>query len=318
VSAAWITYFAIIHDTWPAFLPKEGRDEIYKSDALLADVFAPMGKVTDDPDGEGYRISGHWNFCSGVLWSDWIALGAIHKMRDGSEPELGLYIVHKKDVEIVKNWDPIGLRGTGSHGVKVDDIYVPAKYVFQVKRVVEGATSPEGNYDKDYQLFNVPYLIYFFSGFQHVLLGGLERLVNDFEEKTKRRVRVYNNNANEKDNSSAQRTLGEFKMKLNALKAVAKEHMDKLEYYQENGIRVLEEEEREEIFAMRGHIARIASQTATQILVTLGGNSIYKSEHSERFVRDIIAVACHPTHLYDDSMVAYGKTILGFDGHPMW
>ena len=127
VSAAWITYFAIIHDTWPAFLPKESREELFKSTHLLADVFAPVGKVTDDADGKGYRVSGQWNFCSGVLWSDWIALGAVHKMRDGSEPELGLYIVHKKDTEIIENWDPIGLRGTGSNAVKVDDVYVPAR-----------------------------------------------------------------------------------------------------------------------------------------------------------------------------------------------
>ncbi len=62
VSAAWITYFAIIHDTWPAFLPKESREELFESRALLADVFAPIGKVTDDPDGKGYRISGHLEF----------------------------------------------------------------------------------------------------------------------------------------------------------------------------------------------------------------------------------------------------------------
>lgn len=318
VSAAWITYFAIIHDTWPAFLPKQGRDELFSDDGLLADVFAPVGKVTDDPDGEGYRISGQWNFCSGVLWSDWIALGAIHKMRDANEPELSLFIVHKDDTEIINNWDPIGLRGTGSNAVKVDDVYVPAHYIFPLKRVVEGAAAPDGNYDEDYQLFNVPYLAYFLSGFSQILIGALQRLVNDFEKKTKGRVRIYNKNSNEKDNSSAQHTLGAFKMELNALTAVADEYMDKMEYYEKNGIRTLDEEEREQLFAMRGYVARKATEMAPKILVTLGGNAIYKSEHSERFVRDILAVAAHPTHLYDDAMVGYGKSILGFAGHPMW
>ena len=121
-------------------------------------------------------------------------------MRDGSEPELGLYIVHKKDVEIIENWDPIGLRGTGSNAVKVDNVYVPADKIFQITRVVEGATAPDGNYEKDYQLFNVPYLAYFLSGFSQIAIGGLERFVNDFKEKTEGRVRIYNNNANEKDN----------------------------------------------------------------------------------------------------------------------
>ncbi|MFC2949158.1 acyl-CoA dehydrogenase family protein [Virgibacillus sediminis] len=318
VPAAWITYFSIIHETWPAFLPKEGRDALYNSNALMADVFAPVGKVTDDPDGEGYRVSGQWNFCSGVFWCDWIALGAIHKMRDGSEPELSLFIVHKKDVEIVENWDSIGLRGTGSNGVKLDDVYVPPHYVFPLSRVVKGATAPDGNYEEDYQLFNVPYIAYFLSGFSQIALGGLERLVSDFEKKTKGRVRIYNNNSSEKDAGSAQRTLGELKTQLTTLKAVANQYMDKLTYYQENGIRVLEEEEREQLFAMRGHVAKTSAELGTRIIITLGGNSLYRDQHTERFVRDLIAVAAHPTHLYEDAMVGYGKAILGFDGHPMW
>ena len=79
VAAAWLSYFYVIHETWVAFLPKESRDELYNHGGLMADVFAPVGKVTDD--GEGYRLSGQWNFCSGVLWSDWIGLGAVAQLR---------------------------------------------------------------------------------------------------------------------------------------------------------------------------------------------------------------------------------------------
>ena len=43
-----------------------------------------------------------------------------------------------------------------------------------------------------------------------------------------------------------------------------------------------------------------------------------KDGHAERFLRDIITVCSHPTHLYNDAMVGYGKASLGFDGHPMW
>lgn len=316
VSAAWITYFSIIHETWPAFLPKKGRDELFKSTALMADVFAPVGKVVND--GEGYRLSGQWNFCSGVLWSDWIALGAIHKMQDDTEPELSLFIVHKKDTEIIKNWDTIGLRGTGSNAVKVDNVYIPPHYVFPLARVLNGATAPDGNYEEDYQIFNVPYMAFFLAGFPHIAVGAVERLIRNFKEKTESRVRIYNNNTNEKDAGTAQRTLAELNIQLTALKALLKEYADRLHYYQDNGIRVLEEEEREHLFAIRGYIAKTSSEMATRILITLGGNSVYKSESSERFVRDILAVASHPSQQYEDAMAGYGKTILGFKGHPTW
>lgn len=316
VSAAWLTYFNIIHETWPAFLPKQGREELYNSGGLMADVFAPIGKVVDD--GEGYRLSGQWNFCSGVLWSDWIALGAVHKMQDGTEPEFSLFIVQKKDVEVIENWDSIGLRGTGSNAAKVENVYVPPHYVFPLTRVLNGATAPDGNYEEDYQIFNVPYLAFFLAGFAHIAIGGVERLIQNFKEKTENRIRIFNNNTNEKDAGSAQRTLAELNVQLTALKALAKEYADRLHHYQENGIRVLEEEERESLFAIRGYIAKSCSEMATRILITLGGNSVYKSESSERFVRDILTVAAHPTHQYEDAMAGYGRTILGFKGHPTW
>lgn len=318
VAAAWLTYFAIIHETWPAFIPKKGRDELFGTGDLMADVFAPVGKVEDADDGEGYVVSGKWNFCSGVLWCDWIALGAIHKMRDGEKPELSLYIAHKDDLKVHKDWDTIGLRGTGSNTVEMDNVYVPPEYVFPVTRVVEGATAPDGNYEEDYLLFNVPYMAYFLSGFAQISVGGLKRLVDDFTEKTRTRVRIYNNNEQAKDNSASHRALGEFRMEYNALERIADTLLEKLEGYAENGTRVLEEEEREELFAMRAHVAKNAPLIGTRILSVLGGNAIYRKGHSERFVRDLIAVSAHPSHLYEDAMVAYGKTAIGLDGHPMW
>ena len=45
---------------------------------------------------------------------------------------------------------------------------------------------------------------------------------------------------------------------------MAKEYMNKLTYYQENSIRVLDEEEREQLFAMRGYIAKTSSEMATR------------------------------------------------------
>lgn len=316
VSAAWLTYFCIIHETWPAFLPKQGRDELYGSDALMADVFAPVGKVTDD--GEGYRLSGMWNFCSGILWCDWVALGAVHKMQDAAEPELSLFIVNKKELEVITNWDTIGLRGTGSNAVKVDNVYVPPHYVFPLSRVLKGATAPDGNYEEDYQIFNVPYLAFFLAGFQQIAIGGVERLIRNFKEKTEGRIRIYNNNTNEKNAGTAQRTLAELNVQLTALKALSKEYAARLHYYQDHGIRELEEEEREQLFAMRSYIAKTTSEMATRILITLGGNSVYKNDSTERFVRDVLAVAAHPSHQYEDAMAGYGSAILGFKGHPIW
>ena len=73
ISAAWLTYFYPLHNSLPSYLPQKGMDEIVNDGGLIVDVFAPVGKAVRD--GDGYRISGRWNFASGVLYSEWIGLG---------------------------------------------------------------------------------------------------------------------------------------------------------------------------------------------------------------------------------------------------
>ena len=316
IAAAWLSYFFVIHETWVAFLPKESRDELYNHGGLMADVFAPVGTVTDD--GEGYRLSGQWNFCSGVLWSEWIGLGAIAQLKDGTEPEYCMFIVNKEDVEIIDNWDSMGLRGSGSNGVKVDNVYIPPNRVFHAARVINGDAAVDGNFEPDYQIFNVPYLPWFFMGFQFVQIGGVERLIQIFKEKTESRVRVFNNNQNEKEAPSSQRVLAELNIQLSSLKSLANEYLEKLTSYEQNGIRTLDEEEREKLFAIRAHIAKTSSEMALRILLTLGGNSVFKGHPTELFVRDLFTAATHPNHHYEDAMAAFGKTIIGFNGHPIW
>ena len=74
LSAAWLTYFFSLHNAWAAFLPKKRMNEIYNDGGLLADILAPVGKVTRG--NGGYYLSGKWNFASGVNYSTWISLGA--------------------------------------------------------------------------------------------------------------------------------------------------------------------------------------------------------------------------------------------------
>ncbi|MBX0314672.1 acyl-CoA dehydrogenase [Planococcus glaciei] len=316
VPAAWLSYFFVIHETWPAFLPKESRDELFNDGGLMADVFAPVGKVTDD--GEGYRLSGQWNFCSGVLWSDWIALGAVAKLKDGDAPEYSMYIVHKSDVEIVDNWDTLGLRGTGSNGVLVDNVYIPPNRVFKMARVMAGQGLGKDNYEPEYQIANVPYMQFFLMGFQFIQIGGVERLLDIFQNKTENRIRIFNHGQNEKEAASSQRVLAEMKIQLSSLKGLSNEYLERLTHYQENSMTTLDEEEREKLFAIRGYVSKNAAEMALRVLLTLGGNSIFKTDPTEMFVRDIMTVAVHPTHLYEDSLAAYGKSIFGFKGNPTW
>jgi 3-hydroxy-9,10-secoandrosta-1,3,5(10)-triene-9,17-dione monooxygenase len=77
-----------------------------------------MGKV-EEAEG-GFRFSGRWGWSSGCDHCSWVLLGGI--LPDGS---YRTFLVPRADYEIVDTWNSMGLQGTGSNDIVVDDVFVP-------------------------------------------------------------------------------------------------------------------------------------------------------------------------------------------------
>ncbi len=98
---------------------------------LLANSTRPSGQAVA-ADG-GYRVSGRWSLVSGCELADWIPLmcvltaGTDSGRRKQDAPEMRLMYVPKGSYRIVDTWYVGGLRGTGSHDVVVEDMFVPAE-----------------------------------------------------------------------------------------------------------------------------------------------------------------------------------------------
>lgn len=111
------------------FFSDQAVEEIYAGGSkIMADAFAPPGAAV--PVEGGYRLTGQFPFGSGCRFADWfMALGLI--MDDGQprmaegHPVIRIFAFPMADAAIVDNWDTLGMRGTGSDDVKVDDLFVP-------------------------------------------------------------------------------------------------------------------------------------------------------------------------------------------------
>ena len=81
----------------------------------------------------GYRISGRWHFASGCANADWLNVAA--PIFDGPAPRMGPYgvpqmvmaFLEPSTVEIVDTWHCTGLRGSGSHDLNADNLFVPTE-----------------------------------------------------------------------------------------------------------------------------------------------------------------------------------------------
>ena len=110
-----------------ALWSEEGQIDIYGADGevRMPGRFRP-GTATPASDG-GYRVSGTWDYVSGCDSATHLAFGFMLG-DDASAGEMAtdfIGVVDYADCEIIDNWDVLGLRGTGSKRVVVEDVFVP-------------------------------------------------------------------------------------------------------------------------------------------------------------------------------------------------
>ena len=313
-AAAWVTFFMSLHEQWVAFLPPEGRQEIYASDGFVADIFFPIGKV-DYVDG-GVNLSGQWNYGSGVLWCDWIGLGAIVEVPGYDQPQPCLVTVNTSELEVVRNWDTFGLRGTGSHGVKVDNVFVPWRRVLPLSHVKSVGTPVGGEYDEDEPIYREPFMPSFCLGFGAMCVGSVQRIVQELRDRIRARQRVLHG-MKEWESPVAQRNLGEMAVEAEKIEALHNRYIDQLEEWVAANTPLICAEDANRMGAWRASIAKMSSQLGFRAIELLGGMAAYKGDYLERTARDLFMASLQVAQIYEDNMMFYGRTQYGLEGHPL-
>jgi alkylation response protein AidB-like acyl-CoA dehydrogenase len=122
-SAGWCVSIAATSSLLAGWLPPDGLAEVFGDPGkVAAGVWAPRGKARR-VDG-GYRVSGQWSFCSGIMHSDYLFGGCVvEESGDSRTPRvLGIPV---SELQIMDTWHTAGLLGTGSHDAVADDVFVP-------------------------------------------------------------------------------------------------------------------------------------------------------------------------------------------------
>jgi alkylation response protein AidB-like acyl-CoA dehydrogenase len=123
-SAGWCVSIAATSSLLAGWLPAAGLAEVFGDpDKVAAGVWAPRGSARR-VDG-GYRVSGRWPFCSGIMHSDYLFGGCMVKPEAGGSPTARVLGIATGELEIIDTWHTSGLRGTGSHDAVADDVFVP-------------------------------------------------------------------------------------------------------------------------------------------------------------------------------------------------
>ena len=188
MSSAWVLGVVAVHNWQLAVFDDQAAQDVWAEDptVLISSSYAPVGKVKV-VDG-GFRLSGRWSFSSGSQHCQWAFLGAVVPTADApfDMANYRTFLVPLADYEIVDNWDVVGLQGTGSHDIVVDDVFVPEH---RTHKAMDGFLCDNpGNAVNDAPLYRIPFMQVFVRAVCTASLGALQGSLEGFIEVAKTRA----------------------------------------------------------------------------------------------------------------------------------
>lgn len=131
-SVGWVTAFGSAN-IYLASLPPATQDLIYANgpDQVYAGGLYPLQPAKEIENG--WEVSGHWRFASGCKGADWIGVGIGGTPANGGGAAAGkplTAVFPAGEVQIVDNWNVVGMQGTGSHDLKLHKKTVGREWTF--------------------------------------------------------------------------------------------------------------------------------------------------------------------------------------------
>ena len=166
-STAWCINQNNVFSTNSLRMPEDTAKEIWGEQRAVVTNGPPTSLSQAIPVDGGYRLSGRWNFSSGMDHATWIA--AMAPIIDGTGPKdasrdrtgARIMLIPKDQVKFLDLWQVNGLRGTASFSYEIEDLYVPMDHTYDPTWAPRDITG----------VYGIPTTLLFATGFSTVALG---------------------------------------------------------------------------------------------------------------------------------------------------
>jgi 3-hydroxy-9,10-secoandrosta-1,3,5(10)-triene-9,17-dione monooxygenase len=307
-SVAWNVGNLSIHHWMLALFDPKAQEEVWgeNPDAIIASGIAyPQGRGRK-VDG-GIVLSGYWNFSSGVDPSTWNQLACI--VRDGDKViDHRMCMVPRKDFTIIDDWDTLGMRGTGSKSVKVDEVFIPDYRSLSMYTARGGSDYPGAAVNPN-PLYRIPLGGLGSSCLAGSVIGNAQAALELTIASVKERSTNYTG-VRMRDFQTVQLRVGVAGSKIDAARTII--HNDCLDGQRFAAANVMPP--MEDKLRWRRNCS-LAARMAVEAIDTLhemaGANGIYTKYPLERLFRDAHSATGHIGFNWDAGMATWGLVTLG-------
>ncbi|WP_103351691.1 3-hydroxy-9,10-secoandrosta-1,3,5(10)-triene-9,17-dione monooxygenase oxygenase subunit [Amycolatopsis sp. CA-128772] len=306
-STGWVASILGVHPWHVALFDAQAQQEVWgeDQDVRISSSYAPMGKA-EVVEG-GYRLSGRWSFSSGSDHCTWVLLGG-PAFNDGKPVDFCTYLLPIADYSIVDVWDTIGLRGTGSNDIVVEDVFVPQhralSFIATSKCKVPGQAVNPG------PLYRLPYGSVHPTTITAPIIGMAQGAYDAHVEHQRKRVRAAYAGEQSKEDPFAKVRIAEAASEIDAAWLQLTRNIEELYELAKREER-LPADLRLRVRRDQVRGTERAISAIDRLFENSGGRAIQRGTPIQRFWRDAHAGRVHAANDAERAYVMYGTGAFG-------
>ncbi|MFT0861374.1 acyl-CoA dehydrogenase family protein [Ancylobacter sp. G4_0304] len=307
-STAWIVVQNMMHNLMIAHWPKEAQDAAWGAspDMMASGILIPGVGRARKVEG-GYTLSGRWPFVSGVDVSDWVIFtGDVH-LPDGTVEDRH-FLVPRAQVEIIDTWYTIGLKGSASNDVALNELFIPAHMSITMEQLKGHGRSP-GSKVNTAPLYQIPPYAIFGCYIGSAQLGIAEAAVEHYVTHARKRAATMSSTAMA-SYVTQQVKVAEAQTAVRAARELIYSVVREVEaLFAAGGQTTLEDRTRYR--AMATYAGKLAASAVNIVVEAGGGTVIYDRNPVSLCVSDMTVANRHTTQNWDVNASTYGRVLLG-------
>jgi 3-hydroxy-9,10-secoandrosta-1,3,5(10)-triene-9,17-dione monooxygenase len=301
-STGWVYMLWTAHMWLLALWPEAAQEEFWSNPNSLASSVVNTTGTPDRVEG-GFRWTGRGFFSSGVDHCNWLT-AALNVPRDNAPPERLWMLIPRQDFEIVDDWHTVGLKGTGSKTIVINDAFVPSYRTLRQVDADEG-TSEGARLHANLQ-YSVSSSTIFGIPVAAPSIGIARAFVRAFEERLRPRLNMTDSGLAMDQGATVVRYTT-ASTQIDAARALLMENARRFSRTRAEQVSFIDRTRcrRDHAFA-----AQMARKAVNLLWEEAGGSSLYESAELQRLWRDTNAAAAHHGLDWDWQAITWGKIAL--------
>jgi 3-hydroxy-9,10-secoandrosta-1,3,5(10)-triene-9,17-dione monooxygenase len=290
--------------------PRAVADGLFaKQEPRFAGVFS--GRVIDAaPVEDGLLIKkATWFFNSGAYQAEWNLLGVPLFGKDGAPMGPGIAIVPMSDVNLLDDWNPSGLRGSGSTNCAMAGVTIPHERIIPLIPCVLGAQPLAFPDSPLYRLAFGPLMVLVLA---FPVLGAGKHMLEAFIDTVAKRdikLTIYGKQA---EATVTHLQIGEASAKISAAEALLEQSCRAMDGYAQRG-EPMPKLERAAITRDSSFANKLVWEAVDLLASAAGGSWTWRDNDMNRVWQDAKVGTMHPIINLASNLETFGKMQLGLE-----